>query len=88
MYNGYRHQISNEQLTAQVEMLEETKAQRWACDALGIDRDYPSRIKPEMDARVSFALAIIDEEPDNDNGVKPQSSTPPMPYLDGGELPY
>ena len=88
MYQGYRNQISTNQLERQLEMLECIKAKRYACQALGLSREYPNMVRTEMDARLQIAFRLIDEPQSNDNGVQPQSQTPPMPYEFDGELEF
>jgi len=60
MYNGYKHQISNAQLAAQVDMLEETMGKRKAAKALGFAPDHNHLVTEEIDNRVKLAMWQID----------------------------
>lgn len=61
MYNGYVSQISTTQLQRQLDLLEETQAQRIAARALGLPADSgKTAVNNEMLERAHLAISLMD----------------------------
>lgn len=60
MYQGYRSQISNKQLTSQLDLLEEIEGKRLACRVFGVPLDQPYRVREIMNERIVLALWQVD----------------------------
>lgn len=90
MYQGYKSRLSTAQLNSQIEMLEATDGKALAAKALGFPADQSFRVAIEMQARYVVAMAVVDEEC-NDNGFgnchcslcsvsKPYDNDQPLPF--------